>query len=168
MMKWLLFSLLLACSFPSIAQACDTAETATPESTCVVLKREGILGVWFDLATADVYRKLKLEVPELRIQITTLETKAATRESQLGEYHEIVRLKDDSLKVAANSMDVFARRARKAEEALDAWYRSPALWFALGAVTTAGVAVMAADEPTTGLVLIGSGLGTSGILLFFI
>ena len=165
----LLCLVILACSAPNIARACDTPSEATAESTCVVLKRDEIPGVWFNLATADDLRKLKLEMPELRLQVTGLEAKIITRDSQLTDYREVVRLKDVSLATSDKNMKAFSRRARKAEAALDAWYRSPYLWAGIGAVTTVGLwAMVETEDLFPGVVLAGAGAGTGMILFFFI
>jgi len=143
--------LLLAFSWQALtpaARACDTVATATVESTCVVMEREGARGVWFVLETADELRKYKLEVPELRLQIRSYEQMAAAREVQVHTYLDVITLKDSAIKTAEDNMGAFARQAREAREAerkardeLGAWYRSPALWAAIGGILVTGIVV---------------------------
>ena len=144
-MKWLACLAILACSWPSTAHACDTVATATPESSCVVLQREGVPGVWFSLGEADRLRKAHLELPELRLQIDKYEGLRDVQDYRIKAYVEVIALKDASLKSAVGNMDAFARRTRKAEEALDAWYRSPILWTGIGAGLVTGL-VLALDR----------------------
>ena len=151
MKRWL--SCLVAAAFSTAAltppaRACDTMATATAESTCVVMEREGARGVWFALETADELRKCKLEAPELRLQIRSYEQMALAREVQVKTYLDVIELKDSAIKTAEGSMGAFARQAREAREVerkardeLGAWYRSPALWAALGGILVTGIVV---------------------------
>lgn len=151
MKRWL--SCLVAAVFSTaalapVARACDTVATATVESTCVVMEREGARGVWFALETADELRKYKLEVPELRLQIRSYEQIARAREVQVKTYLDVIALKDSAIKTAEDNMEAFTRQAREAREAerearaeLGAWYRSPALWFAVGGILVTGIVV---------------------------
>lgn len=141
--RLLLCSAIAVCSWASPAFACDTAATATPESTCVVQAHEGTPGVWFELETANALRKAKLTVPELSIQLTELELKLSTREWQLDRYREVVKLKDRTIATQTQSVEIHARREREAREALDAWHRSPLLWTGVGAVVASVVFVLA-------------------------
>lgn len=148
MMRLLLCSAILVCSRASQALACDTVVTATPKSTCVVMEREGSRGLWFSLAAADELRRYKLEAPELRLQIRSYEQMARVREVQVKTYLDVIALKDSTIKTAETNMEAFTRQAREAREAereardeLNAWYRSPALWAAVGGILVTGIAV---------------------------
>ena len=60
MMKWLACLLAAVCSilaFALPARACDTITTATLQSTCVVMERNGQKGVWFVLDARGIPRK---------------------------------------------------------------------------------------------------------------
>lgn len=160
MTKWLscsailIFELLVAAP----ANACDTAATATKASMCVVMSRDGVRGVWYELKTANELRetrdKFKLEVPELKLQIRLGDRRNSVRDFQLESYREVVAIKDGSIKLAQDSMVAFARTAREAREAereaveeLNAWYRSQVLWMGIGAsvVTIIVVSLSAAS-----------------------
>lgn len=153
MMKLLFCSVILVCSLiPARAQAsCTKQADATPESTCVVMKRGEVRGVWYELKRADVLRKAHLEVPELRLQIIDHEIRANTRDWQIGNYREALKLRGKTIEDLKGSMVAFARTAREAKEGereaiedLHAWYRSPATWALIGGgVVTAIVVALA-------------------------
>jgi chromosome segregation ATPase len=104
--------------------------------------------VWFELHVADEFRQLKLTLPQLQLQITSLEQRAAERDAQLATYHDVVALDESALNAAKSGMETFARTAREASEEaqaaraeLNKWYRSPWLWMLAGAVGTAAVVI---------------------------
>lgn len=91
MMTLLVCSLLLVSSGLAHAE-CVTADEATPESTCVVMAREGVRGVWFSLAEAEAIRRMRLELPELRLQVQRLEQLTAVQGERVTLYRESTRL----------------------------------------------------------------------------
>lgn len=134
-------SLFLALCAPLKAAACDTVQTATVESTCVVMPLEGRAGAWFDLATADQLRRLKLEVPELRLQLEKYDLVEKRREAQVQALLESVALRREAADLLKASVDGAVKQAREgrqeaaeAREELGAWYRNPWMWGALGAI----------------------------------
>ena len=145
MRRLLLCSAILVCSWPATAHACDTVATATPGSTCVVLERESVRGLWFDLGTGNGLRKAKLLVPELKLQTGLLESKLEARDFQLESYRSVLKLKNGIQKEQQRAIGLLTKQERQAREALDAWYRSPVLWFAVGVVVPiVGGAIIAA------------------------
>lgn len=133
--------LFLALCAPRTAAACDTVQTATAQSTCVVMPVQGRPGVWFDLATADELRRVKLEVPELRLQLEKFDLIEKQRESQVSALLEANALRRETADMLSASIDVSVKDAREARqeaadarEELHAWYRSPWLWGVTGAV----------------------------------
>lgn len=144
--------LFLALCAPRKAAACDTVENAGLDSTCVVMPFQGRQGVWFDVSTADELRRLRLQVPELQLQLEDFNQIELIRESQLDSMRQAVSLQqgaNELLKktVMANVRD--AREAREdaaeAREELNAWYRSPWLWSVAGAVLGGTVTVLLLD-----------------------
>jgi len=134
-------SLFLALCAPLKALACDTVDTATLKSTCVVMPVQGRPGVWFDLATADELRRLKLEVPELRLQVEKFSLIETRREAQVQALLEAGSLRREAAEMLKASIDASVKDAREARqeaadarEELAAWYRSPWLWGVTGAV----------------------------------
>jgi hypothetical protein len=105
----------------------------------VVLPREGIRGLWYDLATANKLRKASLLVPELESQLKLQVEKVTVRDFQLNGYREAYDLQ---LEIQAQQQDAIAlltKQEREAREALHVWYRSPTLWFTVGVVVSGGV-----------------------------
>lgn len=134
-------SLFLALCAPVTAAACDTVQTATLQSTCVVMPVQGRPGVWFDLSTADELRRLKLEVPELRLQVENYAAIEKRREAQVASLMEANILRREAADMLKVSIDFAVKDAREsrqeaadAREELGAWYRSPWMWGAAGAV----------------------------------
>jgi len=54
-----------------------------------------------------------------------------------------VRLAGEEAQAASEALEAAVRSRRRAEEALDAWWRHPALWFIVGAVVVVGLEVLA-------------------------
>lgn len=158
MTKSQLFSLTLACSLiaglcaPLTAFGCDTVETSTLKSTCVVMEREGHRGVWFSLDRAQVLRAGSLELPQLRLQIETyerLEGKRAGQVTQLTAANTERKAAMAFLQSTIVAHVADTRRARedaaRAREELDRWYRSPWVWFGAGIASGAFAAVLIFD-----------------------
>lgn len=126
------------------ARACDTAAQAGPESSCVVLDRHGVRGVWFRLAEADELRRSVTLLPELRLQIE----KYSQMETSLGREVESLRGALDAQRVAstklAKAVEASQGEARaaqedaaRAREELGRWWRSPLIWLSVGALAGA-------------------------------
>ncbi|MGD9749360.1 MAG: hypothetical protein AB7W59_00030 [Acidimicrobiia bacterium] len=146
MKPWLICFAVLACSLPASAQCVVEAE-ATPASTCVVMPRAGVRGVWFILEEADRLRRAHLEVPELRLQVERLESLADIEASRAGQYREAAELRLENTRALEGQLEEALRREAAARAEAGAWYREPALWFTLGAVvaTAVLVAIIASD-----------------------
>lgn len=136
-----LIGLFLTLCSPLKALACDTVQTATLESTCVVMAIQGRPGVWFDLTTADTLRRAKLEAPELRLQVEKFSLVEKKREAQVHALMEATALRREAADMLKASIDASVKDAREARqeaaeahEELNAWYRSPWLWGVTGAV----------------------------------
>lgn len=149
MTKSLKCSLILACSLlwllcaPTVAAACDTMKSATEASTCVVLPHKGNKGVWYGLLEANYLRKLKLEVPELKLQIEKSEKLEKKSEKELSLLRDSLQLRKEvisGLKASIGAHVKDASQARKeaaqARADLNRWYRSPLFLMSVGAVVT--------------------------------
>ncbi len=139
MMKWL-FCLALLSSTTAHAD-CVVETEATPEATCVVMARAGQRGIWFRLAEADTLRRLRLEVPELRLQITSLEQIAVIQAERVTLYREANQERRSALEQSTTQLDASLGREHQLRGELNVWYRAPALWFAVGVVITAAAIV---------------------------
>lgn len=150
----LVFSFIVtALNWPSVAFACETLETAKLDSECVVMTRDGQRGVWFRLSAADKIRKMKLELPELRLQIEKYELAEEERQSEVRELKMAIELQKSSLMALESTIENHAKEAREAEERakaaedeLDKWYRSPWLWGAVGIAVGVGSTLLIADQ----------------------
>lgn len=127
---------------PLPALACDTAAQAHRGSTCVVMPRRGVPGVWFDLDTADELRKVSLEVPELRLQMDAHVRIEGKRIVEVRNLRESIQHRKDvakGLREAARLSAIDAKRARKETEEMkrkaDSFLRKPLFWFLAGVAT---------------------------------
>ena len=133
---------LLLLASDQVAHAeCVPAVEATPESTCVVLYRQGIRGVWFSLDEADALRQLRLEVPELRFQLGTLEQLAVVQDERIELYRESARLRAEALTALQEQLELAHQREERLSKYAGAWYRSPVLWFSVGMMLSAATYV---------------------------
>jgi hypothetical protein len=111
---------------------CDTAATATAESTCVEQTREGKPGAWLgipalqDLINSKAALKHAQEAERAAKQLADLQASRA----------EAYRKADENDQAAAKAAQAEAQRQAeeraRAEAELRAWYRNPWLWGALG------------------------------------
>ncbi len=127
---------------PSLVRAeCVSLSKATAKATCVVMRVEGQQGVWFVLPVADELRKLKLEVPELHLQITKLEVALHSEKLSADAFLAAAETRRIALMASEASLDKALALSAKVEKDASAWYRSPWLWFSAGALLS-GAAVI--------------------------
>jgi len=100
------------------------------------------------LKTADELRKDHLTVPQLQIQIEAMTQMAAIRDFQLERYKQALDAEAHALDAAKRGYEQAVRvalieeeNARSLQRKLDAWYREPSLWAAVGAAAV-GVLVV--------------------------
>ena len=152
MTKSLKCFLVLACSLlwllcaPATVAACDTMKGANESSTCVVMPHKGNTGVWFGLLEANNLRKIKLEVPELKLQIQKQERLEKKSDKELALLRDSLQLRKDVISGLKSSIGVHVKDASQARKEaardraeLDRWYRSPIFLMAVGAVVTGGL-----------------------------
>ncbi len=138
-------ALFLSLCAPSTALACDTLANARLDSTCVVMPREGVQGVWFDVNTAGSLRTAKLEVPELRLQIEVFQRVEAGRVSESADLRAALQLMKESLATLEGTISAHVAEARRTrEDAAQArsWYRSPWMLWGAGVASGALLAVV--------------------------
>jgi len=137
--------LILVCSLIALSAnaECKTVAEARLDDDCVVMQFGEQSGVWFRLDKAEMLRKAWTELPELRLQASKYGVLLQQRDAQLSLYREAAReykgvIRD--LKEVNKYLVTETREAReernKARAALNAWYRSPFLWFGSGVVVT--------------------------------
>lgn len=133
----------------SVARAeCVKDAKATPEDTCVLVNRGDVRGMWFELQTANALRQDKLEVGQLRLQVDVLQHQAAIREFQLEHYKQALDVQTRALQSAKTGYEqavkmamIEEQNARSLQRELDAWYREPSLWAAVGAAAVGALVV---------------------------
>lgn len=132
------------------ASACETATRASRESSCVVLDRQGVKGVWFQLALAEELRTSHQLIPELRLQLekySEMDAKRADEVEALRGALTLRQLANEQLKTENERLAKEAREAQEqtavAVEELGRWWRSPIVWLTVGALAggLAGIAI---------------------------
>lgn len=122
----------LVCS-AALAQAHDTTKAFT-------LEVEGVKGTWFP---SELARKTLAQIEELR----ELRVTADAQDSLILNKNERLSIKDQRILQVQEALvlaetgearmvsvvTAAVRGQREAEEARDAWHRSPTLWFSAGA-----------------------------------
>jgi hypothetical protein len=108
------------------------------------LVHEGQPGLWFQ---ADVARCLLRDVSELG-ELRLIRIDLGLRLERTDEYVELLReqldLAEQATERAQGSLQAAVRGRREAEDALHAWYRSPWLWTAVGAILAGGLVALSA------------------------
>lgn len=121
-------------------------ELSRAQDVAVPLVHEGRPGVWFTLDEARRLNALDVSSALHAREVRLLETQLSIAVER--EIPALRRALDLSERIAGTWRGVVQtanERATEAEERLDAWWREPGLWFALGVITTgviAGVVVL--------------------------
>jgi len=138
MKKLLLLSLLLGSElYAGLAHAeCVTQAQATPTSTCVVYALNGVPGVWFSLSEADNIRRDRLELPELRLQVSRLERAMELQDRRVEFYREANTELSEAITLLQTQIEQGLTREDRLRRQLLAWYRSPVLWLSAGILVT--------------------------------
>jgi len=97
---------------------------------------DGARGMWFPRPTAECMLGRLTQLGELVPYVRLLEERLTLDDERNALQARRVALAAEEAHVAEAALEAALRRAREAEEALDAWYRSPLLWFAVGVVVT--------------------------------
>jgi hypothetical protein len=85
------------------------------------------------------------ELPLLRERVNLFDQRLLLSREHLGFMTEQLALANAATERATGALEAAVRGQREATEALDAWYRSPLLWFITGIVVTGGVVLLAAE-----------------------
>jgi len=135
MSKILIVLLSLACA--TARADVEHGEDPPVGATQVPMRREGIDGIWF---RADVAQRVlrDLQTAKLTIDLQTLyERKIELLDEEIAASQRLLALAEQGEMRASDALDraVFARL--EVEKQRDAWHRSPALWFGVGAALSA-------------------------------
>jgi hypothetical protein len=82
-------------------------------------------------------------LPEYAGRVRLLEGRLTLRDEGLALRDRQVALAEQEAETATGALEAAVRGRREAEEALDAWYRSPILWVVVGVVVTIALEVVA-------------------------
>lgn len=146
----LLAYLVLQTAAPVARASCDKEANARPDSTCVLMARQGVKGMWFRLAEANELRKMSLTTEQLSLQIQQYSDLDKARAREVAALNGALASRaaaNDALKAevakavqAASAAQADATAARKE---LDQWWRSGFVWLAVGALAgaLAGIAI---------------------------
>ncbi len=120
---------------------CVLVSKATVDSTCVVMRLGNQQGIWFTLSVAEEFRKLRLEAPELRLQVHRLESSLQLESESSAFFRRAAEERRLALVDSEHNVDIALAHAVKIEEESRAWYRSPWLWFSAGVLVSGAVSI---------------------------
>jgi hypothetical protein len=100
------------------------------------LTHDGQPGVWFHEAVARCMLADLQELGFLRERLVLFEQDQSLRNAQIGDLRAALAASRGISDAAEEAITASSRRAERAEEARDAWYRQPVLWFVLGAAAS--------------------------------
>jgi hypothetical protein len=137
----LVVSLLCASS----AQALQGPEPEAQEALeRQVLDVNGVEGIWFPL---DAAKRLLGDVSaanKYKERVQILEERLTLDQEIEAKLNTLKELAESSEAVLANALDYEKERNDLLKDKLDAWHRSPALWFGAGVVVTVVAVVVTA------------------------
>ena len=145
---WILFLLValiwVAQCFPVRAQTLD--EPCAPQVTQnrrTSLEVNGDAGFWFHTDVARCMLQRLTLLPQLNERVNLQEQRFSLVDERLSIEQERVTLAVQEAERATGALTAAVRGRREAQEALDAWYRAPALWVAVGVVLAVVLEVVA-------------------------
>jgi len=136
---------LLLCAATAQAQPPDNGFSQLPLTRAVPLEHGGTPGLWFP---EDIARANQADIEELhrlRVVSERQTAKIEMNRERIANMLEILELVRAEREFAVDALEEAVRGRRAAEEAKDAWYRSPELWSAVGAVVGVALVLVAAE-----------------------
>jgi hypothetical protein len=116
-----------------------------PPTQAVPLELRGALGLWMP---EEMSRQVQADVEELqhlRVVVERQEGRLELEAERVRNLHEINKLAIQERTFAVEALEAAVSARQEAEDALDAWYRSPVLWAAVGLVLGAAIMRIAAE-----------------------
>lgn len=128
---------------PTAAELSTQCAPSIEANRRAALSHDGDQGFWFhgDVARCLLQRYSLVAPFAQRVELLEARLQLQSERDALQERR--VALAVQEAETATGTLEAAVRRAREAEEARDAWYRSPALWFAVGVVATVVLEVVA-------------------------
>lgn len=119
-----------------------TAAAEPPEG--VVMEHDGKAGLWLPLEAHRAILADLRELPERRNEVHLLDEKLRLRIEQVSDLRIAVVAATEAQKIAVAALDAAEKGRAAAENRLDAWWRAPAFWVAVGVVAGLGLTLGAA------------------------
>lgn len=132
---------------PDMDSPCGRGVSSGVQVATVVYN--GLSGTWFHPEVARCILPRLEVLPDLMAYTRMLETRSRAADQLMESLRRRGDLAVEEAERARAVLTEAVRARRVAEEELDAWYRAPALWFALGGVAVVAlvaVAVWALDS----------------------
>jgi len=124
----------------------SASASAEPES--ILLTHEGVPGMWFPMAKADLLLEDVRRLPLIEAKVELLELKIRSQTQYvllLRQDIEITEQISDKWKTAFDEQlkvtEAQAVYYKDEIQSLKKWYRAPALWFSVGVLITGALAV---------------------------
>jgi len=121
---------------PDVSQPCAPEVTA---DRSFVLAHDGQAGVWFHMEVARCMLGRLAALPLYAQRVSLLEGRLQLDDERTALVVREVSLAEEGEQRAVNALSASERGRRHAEDAKDAWYRAPALWFALGVIAAVAI-----------------------------
>jgi len=135
----------LAAAPASAQELLDVDGVCAPELTenrRATLTHDGAVGLWFHADVARCMLGRLQALPLYAERVSLFEERLVLTNERQELTHRQIQAAQESEARAVGVLEASERRAREAQEELDAWYRHPALWFVVGAVVIGAVVAL--------------------------
>ncbi|MDQ3170036.1 MAG: DUF5129 domain-containing protein [Acidobacteriota bacterium] len=126
---------------PSIDLSRPCAPEVPEERRRASLARSGDVGVWFHIDVASCMVQRLAVLPTYVERVSLLQERIEASSHLLDTLTTAELLSRQIAETATGALTAAERARRRAEEELGAWYRSPVLWFSVGAIVVAAIVV---------------------------
>lgn len=123
---------------PSVSVPCAPEVAANRRA---VIQYDGDAGIWFHLEVARCMVGRLAALPLYGQRVSLLEDRLRLGDERTELLRRQVRLAEEGEQHAVSALEAANRARRRAEEDKDAWYRAPALWFAIGVVAAVAIGI---------------------------
>lgn len=127
---------------PSSAELSSLCAPEVQEGRRFLVTREGVEGFWFHPDVGRCLLKRYGTLPSFAQRVEEFEARRLVQEGRDELQERRVALAEEEADTATGVLEEAVRGRREAEETLNAWHRSRALWFAVGAVVIIVVQVV--------------------------
>lgn len=145
-LSWAFSALILLFASTSAAQDLPTVDGVcapdVTENRRATVTHDGAVGLWFHADVARCMLGRLQALPLYAERVSLFEERLVLTHERQELTHRQIQAAQESEARAVGVLETAERRAREAQEELDAWYRHPALWFVVGAVVTGAVVAL--------------------------